>query len=107
MRKYFIIIMVFLYSGLAYAGVWHDVGKVTRVHSGHADGVIYFKTEIQVKTPTCNDALGYVFRDNSANTNRIYSLLLTAYVSKTPVHVYVVDACLLNIPQVNAVLFTD
>ena len=106
MSKY-VISLIVLFSSSIHAAGWYDVGKVTRVHSGHGDSVMYFSTESQVSNPLCSYNIGYTFSANESNTNRIYSLLMSAYISKTPVSIFVTDACILQRPQVNAIQLKD
>ncbi|MPY24346.1 hypothetical protein [Shewanella sp. YLB-07] len=107
MSQYGIAVILFLTSSVVQAGSWNEVGKVTRVHSGHGDGVVYFTAEIQKSNATCTVNVGYSLSDNASNTDRIYSLLLSAYVSKQPVSVYLTGDFLAGRPEINAVQFKD
>jgi len=99
---------LFLIPSVAMAGSWQEVGKVTRVHTGHGSGQMYFSTEIQISVATCtNNSNGYTYADNATNSERIYSMLLSAYISKTPVSIYLNDGCLASRPSVSAVQLKD
>jgi len=108
MKKYAIAIIFYLAPQIVLSAGWSEVGKVTRIHSGHGTGTMYFSTATQISNPVCPDnSSGYTFSDSSTNADKIYSLLLSAYVSKNPVSIFVTDTCLTGRPQVNAVQFKD
>jgi len=95
-------------TGFAHASGWYDVGKVTRVHTGHENaGVAYFSTEIQINSVCPAQQSGYAYSTDDSNGILIYSELLTSYVKKLPISIYVTDQCLASRPQVNAVQFRD
>lgn len=98
--------LVFLLSVGVVQAAWHEVGKVTRVNSGHEAGPLYFTTEIQITTPGCLN-VGYTVKEETQNSNRVYSLLLTAYVIQKDVVIFVREGCLAGRPEVDAVQMKD
>ena len=108
MKKLTKIALLWIVSFPAFSAGWYEVGNVTRVHTGHDDGVMYFSTETQRSVSVCtNNVNGYTFSDSEGNSERIYSLLLTAYISKNPVTVFLNDTCLNGRPTTTAVQFKD
>lgn len=112
--KYSAVIFVLFFSIVTQASAsgWYDAGKVTRVHTGHGNGTfanstIYFSTINQFVVESCSSNAGYTFDENNPNAERIYSLLLSAYVSKLPVSIYVTGDCLSGRPKIDAVQFRD
>lgn len=105
--KKFLVLVSMLICEAAQAAGWYDVGNVTRVHSGHGDGVLYFSTQIQISNAAYSTNVGYTYNNADSNSKAMYSLLLSAYITKSPVSIYVTDVCFSNRPQVNAVQFKD
>lgn len=111
MKKLFIP-FVFLLSATVQAlpAGWYDAGKVTRVHSGHGGNTIFlFSTEknLGIDVAGCFNSFGYMVKETGTNSNRIYSLLLTAYTSGKPVAIYLTGSCIETRPEVNAVQITE
>ncbi|MCL6270754.1 hypothetical protein M3P05_12550 [Sansalvadorimonas sp. 2012CJ34-2] len=100
-------IIFFSVSSNAYSASWENVGLVTRVHSGHGIGYFLFSTEKQINVNGCDNRFGYDVNENLKSSDRIYSLLLTAYTTGKPVAIYITGNCLGGRPEVNAVQFTD
>jgi len=96
-------------SGYVKAAGWHEVGNVIRVHTGHGTvaGAIYFTTDTQIKNASCTSNSGYTFDENNSNSERIYSMLLAAYLSKTPISIYTTNDCLAGRPKVDAIQVKD
>jgi len=97
--------LMMLVSPTVFAG-WADVGSVTRVHSGHNNGTVFaFSTETMINVAGCTSDRGYFVSEDSNSSNRIYSLLLTAYTTGEQVAIYTTGGCLEGRPEVNAVQF--
>jgi hypothetical protein len=87
---------------------WVNVGKVTRLHTGHGDGIFLFSTEANVTTTGCPATnLGYVVRDAASNSNRLYSTLMAAYMAQKPISIYVTGQCIIERPEVGAIQITE
>lgn len=100
--KYFIFLLsVLMVTSVANAG-WVEAGKVVKVHSGHAEDVMYFTTETQHQVNGCNNST-YTYAGSDKHGDRILSILLAAYLSQKPVAIYLTGACLQAQPEVNAV----
>lgn len=108
MNKVIEALFLIIISSNVFAQGWHDVGNVTRVHSGHGNGIMYLSTSTQIAVEGCtvNNA-GYTYSEAATNSDKIYSLLLSAYVSKKPVTIYVTGQCLSNRSEINAVQYKD
>lgn len=106
--KKFLCGAILVLPNVTYAG-WEKAGKVTRVHSGHGDNSAYaFSTEVNINLDGCEGKnVGYFVAEGSGASDRIYSLLLAAYLSGKPVAIYITGQCILSRPEVNAVQFTD
>lgn len=101
------LILPVLFSMLSFhvSAGWKNVGKVTRLHSGHSGSVWAFSTKIQAHTvqgcTTKNQ--GYFVNGDLEHSERMYSLLMAAYMSGKDVAIYTTDNCLHGRPEVNAV----
>ena len=101
MRLVFIFFFLVSLSIRANAG-WVDGGKVTKIHSGHSEDVLYFNTEVQHEIAGCNNST-YIYVGIGKHGDRMLSVLLAAYLSQKPVSIYLVGGCLHAQPEVNAV----
>lgn len=107
MRKLLVLVLLSTAANAAFSG-WADAGKVTRVHSGHGNGGSWaFTTEKHIAVEGCENRFGYFAKPNQDNTDRMYSLLLAAYIANKPVAVFTTGSCLNGRPEVNAVQFKD
>ena len=105
-------ILMLLLTNMCNAEGWYEVGNVTRLHTGHGNttsvtGAIYFTTITQISNDNCASNAGYTFDENNPNSDRIYALILSAYVSKIPVSIFVTNECLGGRPKVDAVQYKD
>ncbi|TVZ41920.1 hypothetical protein P886_1271 [Alteromonadaceae bacterium 2753L.S.0a.02] len=101
--KYILCWAIIIFPCLAYAG-WENAGKVTRVHSGHGNGPYAFSTEININVDGCTqNNVGYFVSETNSASERIYSLLLAAYMSGKPIAIYTTGECISSRPEVNAV----
>lgn len=109
--KYFCWVLFSAVANSSQATGWHEVGEVTRLHTGHGsgsfnNGAIYFTTKTQVNVEGCSNK-GYTFDENNENSDRIYSLILSAYLSKQPISIYVTGSCFGSRPKVDAVQYKN
>jgi hypothetical protein len=99
------------FSGAALAD-WYDVGKVTRIHTGHGTAeygkYFLFSTARQIQVPGCDNNYGYMVDENITSANRIYSTLLMAYASGKEIAIFTTGRCAPgNRPEVNAIQIRD
>lgn len=90
---------------------WYDAGRVTRVHSGHADdanaGAFAFSTETEFALSECVGSSGYFVPDSSRAAQRIYATLLMAQAQAKLVAIALTGQCLRGRPEVTAVQIKD
>ncbi|WP_086932460.1 hypothetical protein [Agarilytica rhodophyticola] len=109
MKKLSAIVCLALFLSTFQArAAWHDAGKVTCVHSGHGNGPFAFSTEVNINIEGCSQKnFGYFVNETNSAAERMYSLILAAYMSGKSIAIATTGQCISNRPEVDAVQFKD
>ena len=109
MKQLLISFLLLTISSASVAAGWVDAGRVTVVNAGdHGTGVMYFETEHIIHSSTCMGTNGYVYYHDNPTTNRIYTLLLSAYTADKSIEIFLPDEpchSASNRPRVEAVRY--